>query len=121
MLLQKRFHLILTSQRLFSSFLNAEKRIDTKFEKMKFRAKSCKIVQNHAKSCQNRAAKVKMIQKRASQGFLDPIQKRALLRSVQLEAVYLEALLYLIKIFIFCAKSFNFDQIQAQKLKMLKS
>ena len=43
---------------------------------------------------QNRAAKVKMIQKRASQGFLDPIQKRALSRSVQLEAVYLEALLY---------------------------
>ena len=32
--------------------------------------------------------------KRASQGFLDPIQKCALSRSVQLEAVYLEALLY---------------------------
>ena len=66
---------------------------------MKFRAKSCKIVQDRAKSCkimQNRAAKVKMIQKRASQGFLDPIQKRALSRSVQLEAVYLEALLYFI-------------------------
>ena len=41
-----------------------------------------------------RAAKVNMIKKRASQGFLDPIQKRALSRSVQLEAVYLEALLY---------------------------
>ena len=54
---------------------------------MQNRAKLCKIVQN----C---AAKVKMIQKRASQGFLDPIQKRALSRSVQLEAVYLEALLY---------------------------
>ena len=53
---------------------------------MKFCAKSCKIMQN-------RAAKVKMIQKRASQGFLDPIQKRALSRSVQLEAMYLEALL----------------------------
>ena len=51
-------------------------------------------MQNHAKIMQNRAAKVKMIQKRASQGFLDPIQKRALSRSVQLEAVYLEALLY---------------------------
>ena len=51
-------------------------------------------MQNRAKSCQNRAAKVKMIQKRASQGFLDPIQKRARSRSVQLEAVYLEALLY---------------------------
>ena len=35
-----------------------------------------------------------MIKKRASQGFLDPIQKRALLRSVHPEAVYLEALLY---------------------------
>ena len=61
---------------------------------MKFRAKLCKIVQNRAKIVQNRAAKVRMIQKRASQGFLDPIQKRALSRSVQLEAVYLEALLY---------------------------
>ena len=30
------------------------------------------------------------IQKRASQGFLDPIQNRALSRSVQLEAVYLD-------------------------------
>ena len=35
-----------------------------------------------------------MIKKRASQGFLEPIQKRAVSRSVQLEAVYLEALLY---------------------------
>ena len=35
------------------------------------------------------------MQKRASQVFLDPIQKRALSRSVHLEAVYLEALLYL--------------------------
>ena len=43
---------------------------------------------------QKRAAKVNMIKKRASQGFLDPIQNRALSRSVQLEAVYLEALLY---------------------------
>ena len=34
------------------------------------------------------------IKKRVSQKFLDPIQKRALSRSVQLEAVYLEALLY---------------------------
>ena len=34
----------------------------------------------HAKLMQNRAAKVKMIQKRASQGFLDPIQKHALSR-----------------------------------------
>ena len=36
----------------------------------------------------------KNVQKRASQIFLDPIQKRAPVRSVQLEAVYLEALLY---------------------------
>ena len=33
----------------------------------------------------------------AFQIFLDPIQKRALSRSVQLEAVYLEALLYINK------------------------
>ena len=36
----------------------------------------------------------KNLQKRASQIFLDPIQKHAPARSVQLEAVYLEALLY---------------------------
>jgi hypothetical protein len=36
------------------------------------------------------------MKKRASQVFLDPIQNRALSRSVQLEAVYLEALLYFI-------------------------
>ena len=50
-------------------------------------AKTCKIVQKRAKTC-------KIVQKRASQTFLDPIQKRAPARSVQLEAVYLEALLY---------------------------
>ena len=43
---------------------------------------------------QKRAANVDLIKKRASQGFLDPIQNRALSRSVQLKAVYLEALLY---------------------------
>ena len=79
MLLQKRFHLIVTSQ-MQQSML-------TFYFILKSRKISSKIVQN-------RAAKVKMIQKRASQGFLDPIQKRALSRSVQLEAVYLEALLY---------------------------
>ena len=41
-----------------------------------------------------RASQVKFIKKRVSQKILDPIQKRALSRSVQLEAVYLEALLY---------------------------
>ena len=55
--------------------------------------KTCKNVQKRAINVQKRAAKVKKIKKRASQGFLDPIQKRALSRSVQLEAVYLEALL----------------------------
>ena len=53
---------------------------------MQKRAKMCKIEQNCAKSCKNE-------QKRASQIFLDLIQKRAPARSVQLEAVYLEALL----------------------------
>ena len=43
----------------------------------------------------NRASQVELLKKRASQVFLDPIQNRALSRSVQLEAVYLEALLYL--------------------------
>ena len=42
-----------------------------------------------------RVSKEKNIKKRASQVFLDPIQNRALSRSVQLEAVYLEALLYI--------------------------
>ena len=40
-----------------------------------------------------RASQVKFIKKRVPQKFLDPIQKRALSRSVQLEVVYLEALL----------------------------
>ena len=52
-----------------------------------------KNVQKRAKNVQKRAANVDLIKKRASQGFLDPMQKRALSRSVQLEAVYLEALL----------------------------
>ena len=50
-------------------------------------AKLCKIVQNCAKTC-------KIVQKRASQIFLDPIQKSAPARSVQLEAMYLETLMY---------------------------
>ena len=45
---------------------------------------------SYAKNVQKRA---KNVQKRASQMFLDPIQKRALSKSVHLEAVYLEALL----------------------------
>ena len=45
--------------------------------------------------CKKRAKTCKNVQKRASQVFLDPIQKRALSMSVHLEAVYLEALLYM--------------------------
>ena len=61
------------------------------------RAKTCKNVQKRAKNVQRRAKTCKDVQKRASQMFLDPIQKHALSRSVHLEAVYLEALLYLCK------------------------
>ena len=54
-----------------------------------------KNVQNRAKNMQKRAKTCKNVQKRASQMFFDPIQKHALSRSVHLEALYLEALLYL--------------------------
>ena len=53
--------------------------------------KTCISRSHLPKNVQKRA---KTVQKRASQSFLDPIQKRALSRSVHLEAVYLEALLY---------------------------
>ena len=43
-------------------------------------------------SKKKRASQATIYQKRASQGFFDPIQKCALSRSLQLEAVYLEAL-----------------------------
>ena len=49
--------------------------------------KTCKNAQKTCKNVQN-------VQKRVSQIFLDPMQKRALSKSVQLEVVYLEALLY---------------------------
>ena len=52
--------------------------------------KTCISRSHLPKNVQKRA---KNVQKRASQMFLDPIQKRALSRSVHLEAVYLEALL----------------------------
>ena len=58
-------------------------------------AKMCKNVQKHAKKCISSTYLSKNVQKRASQIFLDPIQKRALSRSVHLESVYLKALLYL--------------------------
>ena len=78
---------------------------------MQKRAKTCKNVQKRAKTCKNVHLKYLFIKKRAPQGliyqktcknvqkrvsqmFLDPFQKRALSRSVHLEAVYLEALLY---------------------------
>ena len=69
--------------------------VDTQFEKKKSK-KCAKTFKNVHWNVQKRAAKVNMIKKRASQIFLDPIQKRALSRSVQLEAVYLEALLYIL-------------------------
>ena len=73
------------------------------------RAKTCKNVQKRAKTCKN-------VQKRASQMFLDPIQKRALSRSVHLEAVYLEALLYKQNQCLFCSYCTLIHRIQqAQK------
>ena len=74
-------------------------------------AKTCKNVQKRAKTSKNVHLKYLFIKKRAPQGriyqkmcnnvqkhasqmFLDPFQKRAWSRSVHLEAVYLEALLY---------------------------
>ena len=45
----------------------------------------------YQKNVQKRAKTCKIVQKCASQIFFDPIQKRAPARSVQLEAVYLEA------------------------------
>jgi hypothetical protein len=62
---------------------------NTEFEK-----KKCKKRAKTGKNVKKRAAKVNMIKKRASQKILDPIQNRALARSVQLKAVYLKALLY---------------------------
>ena len=46
-------------------------------------------------TCKNMQKCAKNVQKRASQIILDPIQKRAPARFVHLEAVYLEALLYI--------------------------
>ena len=56
-------------------------------------SKTCISSTHLSKNVQKRVSKEKNIKKRASQVFLDPIQNRALSRSVQLEAVYLEALL----------------------------
>ena len=50
------------------------------------------------KKCKGHAKTYKNVQKRATQMFLDPIHKHASSRSVHLEAVYLEALLYRQKI-----------------------
>ena len=69
-------------------------------DKMKERVGDTQFVKKNQKTCKNmqtrakKGAKVKKIKKHASQGFLDPIQKSALSRSVQLEVVYLETLLY---------------------------
>ena len=58
--------------------------------------KTCISRSHLPKNVQKRAKNVQNVQKRASQMFLDPIQKLALSRSVHLEAVYLEALLYIV-------------------------
>ena len=64
-------------------------------------AKTCISSTHTSKNMQNCASQVliyqktcKNMQKHASQTFLDPIQKHASSRSVQLEAVLLKALLY---------------------------
>ena len=59
------------------------------------RASQVLIYEKRAKNVQKRAKTCKNVQKRALKVFLDPIQKRASSRSVQLEAVQLKALLYL--------------------------
>ena len=56
-------------------------------------SKTCISSTHLSKNVQKRVSKEKNIKKRASQVFFYPIQNRALSRSVQLEAVYLEALL----------------------------
>ena len=70
------------------------KNVHLKYLFIKKRVSQVLICQKRAKMCKKRAKTCKNVQKRASQMFLDPIQKRALSRSVHLEAVYLEALLY---------------------------
>ena len=58
----------------------------------------------------------------ASQIFLDPIQKRALSRFVQLEAVYLEALLYLMQLFsMYHIFKTNFAPKSVKKLKTIQN
>ena len=58
-------------------------------------------------SQKKRASHQQFIKKHASQGFLDPIQKHALSRSVQLEVVYVKALLYL-QMTLFCYRQCDF-------------
>ena len=65
----------------------------------------------YQKTVQKRATTCKNVQKRASQIFLDPIQKRAPARSVQLEVVYLEALLYYIPNWYFKFKTLKYPGI----------
>jgi ABC-type uncharacterized transport system involved in gliding motility auxiliary subunit len=67
------------------------KNVHLKYLFIKKRASQGLIYQ---KTCKNVQKTCKNVQKRASQMFLDPIQKRVLSRSVHLEAVHLEALLY---------------------------
>ena len=69
-----------------------QKRASQVFIYQKTCISSSHMPKNVQKTCKN----VKNVQKRAFQMFLDPIQKRALSRSVQLEAMYFEVLVYLI-------------------------
>ena len=102
MLLQKRIHLIVTSQMqqsVLTILVHSWKQKNNWY-----------LIWENEILCQivpNRAGTVKMIQKSASKNFLDPIQNRALSRSVQLEAVYLEALLYHIFIWNICSVQGN--------------
>ena len=78
-----------------SSIYNVQKLAKTcKNMHLKYYQKTCTSRSHLPKNVQKRAEMCKNVQKLVSQMFLDPFQKRALSRSVHLEAVYLEALLY---------------------------
>ena len=74
------------------------------------------------KKVKNSCISSKIHQKRVSQNLLDPIQKRALSRFVQLEAVYLEALLYLMQLFsMYHIFKTNFAPKSVKKLKTIQN
>ena len=76
---------------------------------------------NKAKARTSKTVQLKVFttQLRASQMFLDPIQKRALSRSVQLEAVRLEALLYLDSGRLICLKYISSEPTAVIKAVLL--